>query len=120
MPKEIWHDEKNQLLRIQFTSESTVDDWKRALEQVERMSEQMGIFRVLVDVREQTDLATTSDLYSFACRLPRSIAFAVLCKIHLNKHTLIEYVAGSKGAIVKDFIFEQDAIEWLKKVFKER
>lgn len=108
-------DTEKKLLRVQFTSDSTVENWKSALEQVERLSEDTGICRVLVDVRKQEDLASASERYDFGSHLPHSIAFAVLCEIHLDDHRFIEIVATKRGARVKDFKSEQDAIEWLEK-----
>jgi hypothetical protein len=82
--------------------------------QVRRLSEETGIRRVLIDVREQTNLADTMELFNFATNLPKSIAFAVLCDIYIDDHRFIEKVAKSRSIAVKDFSSEQDAIEWLK------
>lgn len=107
-------DPENQLLRVQFGSDSTVEDWKRALVQVERLSGETGFCRVLVDVRKQTDLADTITLFDFGSHLPRSIAFAIICKLHLEDHRFIETVATNRGLNVKDFDSEKNAIKWLK------
>ena len=114
MPGEVRLDAKEQLLRVQFVSDSTVDDWKSALVQVERLSKETGICRVLVDVRKQTDLASTFELFGFGSQLPGTIAFAVLCEIHLDNHRFIETVATNRGVKVRDFDSEQAAIAWLK------
>jgi hypothetical protein len=114
MLEEIEIDTENQLMRVQFGSDSTVENWKRALVQVERLFEETGFCRVLVDVRKQTDLAGTISLFDFGAHLPRSIAFAVLCELHPEKHRFIENVATNRGIAVKDFDSEQNAIEWLK------
>ena len=114
MPEEVKLNTEKQLMRLQFGSDSTVENWKSALVQVERLSEETGICRVLVDVRKQTNLAGIGILFDFATRLPRSIAFAVLCEIHLDVHHFIENVATNRGITVKDFDSEQNAIEWLK------
>jgi len=115
MPNEVRLDAEEQLLRVRFGSDSTVDDWKSALGQVERLSEESGICRVLVDVRSQTDLASASERYDFGCQLPHSLAFAVLCEKHPDDHHFIETVAAYRGARVKNFGSEQDAIKWLKR-----
>ena len=114
MPYKINPDSEKKILRLQFASNSTIKDWKSALEQVERLSEELDIYRVLVDVREQTDTASASECYDFASHLPHSIAFAVLCEIQLAEHHFIELIARWRGAIVKDFDSERDAIEWLE------
>jgi hypothetical protein len=114
MPEEVKFDEEKQLMCVQFGADSTVEDWKSTLVQVERLSRETGIRRVLVDVRKQTELASTAVLYEFGSQLPLFIAFAVLCEIHLGNHRFIEDVAGNRGIAVKDFDSEQDAIEWLK------
>ncbi len=100
-------------MRVQFGSDSTVENWKSALVQVQRLSEETGICRVLVDVRKQTDLADTTTLFDFGAHLPRSIAFAILCELHLNDHHFIESVAITRGMTVRDFDSEHNAIEWL-------
>jgi len=115
MLEEIEIDRENQLMRVQFGSDSTVENWKRALVQVEHLSEETGFHRVLVDVRKQKDLANTMSLFDFGAHLPNSIAFAVLCELHLEDHRFIEDVAKNRGIIVEDFDSEQNAIEWLKK-----
>ncbi|HSQ85633.1 MAG TPA: hypothetical protein VLM43_13015 [Desulfobacterales bacterium] len=114
MLEEVKIDTENQLMRVQFGSDSTVENWKSALMQVERLSEETGLCRVLVDVRKQKYLANTITLFDFAVHLPRSIAFAVLCELRLEDHRFIENVAKNRGIIVKDFDSEQNAIEWLK------
>lgn len=114
MPEGVEIDTENQLVRANFGSGSTVENWKKVLIEVERISAETGLRRVLVDVREQTDLASTMTLFDFGVRLPRSIAFAVLCKTDLDEHRFIEDVARNRGIAVKDFASEQDAIMWLK------
>ena len=114
MPGEIKIDTENQLIRVYFGSESTVDSWKKALVQVERLSEETGVFRVIVDVRKQTNLSNTMTLFEFGTHLPRSMAFAVLCELHIKNHQFIENVATNRGITVKDFDTEQEAIEWIK------
>ena len=114
MPEEVEVDVEEQLMRVQFGSNSTVHDWKSTLKQVERLSRETGICRVVVDVRKQEFLADTSTLFTFAASLPRSIAFAILCELHLDMHRFIENVALNRGMFVKDFESEQEAIEWLK------
>jgi len=115
MIEEIEIDTENQLMRVQFDSNSTVENWKRALVRVERLSEETGFYRVLVDVRKQKDLADTMSLFDFSAHLPNSIAFAVLCELHLEDHRFIEDVATNRGITVQDFDSEQNAIKWLKK-----
>lgn len=102
------------MLRVQFGSNSTIENWKSELEQVERLSEEQDIYRVLVDVREQTDIGSASERYNFGSHLPHSIAFAVLCEQQLVDHHFIELVATCRGASVKDFDSERDAIKWLE------
>ncbi len=58
MQKDIRIDVNHQLMHAQFFSDSTVEDWKSALIQVEQLSKETGICRVLVDVRKQTRLAS--------------------------------------------------------------
>ena len=115
MPEEVKIDAEKQLMRVQFGSDSTVENWKSALVQAERLSEETGICRVLVDVRKQTNIAGPGTLFDFAAHLPRSIAFAFLCEIRLDNHRCIENVATNRGLTVKAFDSEQKAIEWLKK-----
>jgi hypothetical protein len=115
VPEEVKVDAENQLIRVHFGSDSTIDDWKSTLLEVERLFGETGFCRVLVDVRKQTNLASTITLFDFCIHLPRSVAFAVLCESHLEEHRFIENVATNRGITVKDFDSEQDAIEWIKK-----
>jgi hypothetical protein len=114
MLEEVKIDPENQIMRVQFGSDSTVENWKRALVQVEHLSEETGICRLLVDVKKQAELASTMTLFDFASNLPRSIAFAILCELHLDNHRFIENVATNRCIAVKDFDSEKSAIEWLK------
>lgn len=107
-------DTENRLMRVRYGSDSEVIDWKKSLNEVMRLSEETGIHRVLVDVREQKKLATTTELFNFGSHLPRHIAFAVLCELHLEEHRFIENVATNRGMTVKDFDSEQAAIAWLR------
>ena len=113
MPYKVKLDAENQLLRVQFSIDSTVENWKSALIQIERLSEEAGIRRVLVDIRKQTDQANTMELFDFGSQLPRYIAFAVLCDIHHEDYYFIESVAKNRGITGKNFDSEQDAIKWL-------
>ena len=113
MPEAVALDREKQLMRVRFDPNATVDDWKSTLVLVRQLSEETGIRRVLIDVRDQTELANTTTLYEFARQLPKSISFAVVCDIHLENHRFIETVATNRGLRVKDFITEPDAIEWL-------
>ena len=113
-------DAENQLLRVQFSSGSTVENWKKTLVQVKRLSKKTGIFRVIVDVRKQTNIANTFELFDFGSRLPSHLAFAVLCEIHLEAHRFIETVATNRGILVKDFDSDQYAMEWLKNIPNKR
>ena len=61
-----------------------MEDWKRALIELKRISDPTGVRRVLVDVRRQNILADIIELYDFAVDLPKSIAFAILCEMHLK------------------------------------
>lgn len=115
MPEEVKIDTENELIRVSFDSDSTVEDWKRALVKFEQLSEETGFCRLLVDVRKQTDLANTITLFDFGSHLPRSNAYAVLCELHMEEHRFIENVAANRGITIKDFNSEQDAIEWVKK-----
>ena len=113
--KEVKIDKEKQLIRVQFDSNSTVEDWKKALVKVERLSKETGICRVLIDVRRQITTATTTTLFDFGARLPHSIAFAVLCDLLNENHRFIETVAKNRGIRVQDFNSEKKAIEWLEK-----
>ncbi len=115
MPGEVRLDEENRLIHVQFYPDSTIEDWRRALVEVQRLSNETGILRVLVDVRQQVNLSSTMDLHDFACHLPPTTSFAVLCELHVNHHRFIESVAYNHGKRVRDFNIEQDAIEWLRK-----
>jgi len=114
MPGEVKLDKENQLIRVRFDSDSKVNNWNSALVEVRQLSEETGIFRVLVDVREHTDLANTMYLFVFATSLPQSIAFAVLCELQHKDHHFIETVAQNRGIPIQDFDSEQKAIEWLR------
>ena len=114
MLEEVTLDTEKQLMRVKFGSCSTIESWKRALVHIERISEETGICRVLVDVRKQTTVANTTALFDFGAHLPCSIAFAVLCEINLDEHRFIETVATNRGIAVKDFDSEQSAVEWLE------
>lgn len=116
MTFEVKLDEINQLIHARFNADSTIEDWKNALEIVMKLYGETNIYHVLVDVRKQTDLAGTFDLFEFASNLPHSMVFAVLCDLQLDEHRFIETVATNRGITVKDFDSEQDAIDWLNKL----
>ena len=110
---EVEIDDDKQLMYVRYGPDSQVHDWKKSLKEVLQISEETGIYRVLVDVRKQEKLANTLDLYDFGAGLPKHIAFAVLCELHLADHRFIENVAMNRGIQVKDFNMEEDAISWL-------
>jgi hypothetical protein len=115
MPGDVRLDDEKRLIRVQFYQDSTIEDWRRALLEVQRLSNETGILRVLVDVRQQVNLSSTMDLHDFACHLPPTTSFAVLCELHVNHHRFIESVAYNHGKRVRDFSSEHDAIAWLMK-----
>lgn len=113
-PGRVELDTENRLMRVRYGPEANIADWKQSLNEVLRLSEETGINRVLVDVREQKQLANTSELFNFGSQLPRHIAFAVLCELHLEEHRFIENVATNRGMTVKDFDSEPSALAWLR------
>ena len=106
-------DKEKQLLRVLFGPHASVKDWKKALTGVQRLSEETGIRRVLVDVQAQKKTAGTGTLFEFGSHLPLGIAFAILCDLDREDHHFVETIASNRGIPIQDFDSEQEALEWL-------
>jgi len=107
-------DAERRFLRFQFDQRATVSDWVEARATFLRLSEETGIRRALVDVREQRAAGPTMELFEFGENIPSGMVFAVLSNPHRDDHGFVETVALNRGKNVRLFFGpEQDAIEWL-------
>jgi len=107
-------DEQRRFLRFQFDQRATLFDWKEAQAAFLRLSEETGIHRALVDVRDQTAAGPPLDLFEFGHNIPSSAAFAVLSGSRRGDHEFVETVALNRGKNVRLFFgSEKEAIEWL-------
>ena len=107
-------DEQRRFLRFQFDPRATLFDWKEAQAAFLRLSEETGIHRALVDVRDQTASAPPLDLFEFGHGIPTGAAFAVLSGPRRGDHEFVETVALNRGKNVRLFFgAEKEAIEWL-------
>jgi len=107
-------DTERRFLRFQFDRDATLGDWKEAQEVFLRLSQESGIRRALVDIREQQGAGPPLELFEFGSQIPSGMAFAVLSVHGRGDHGFVETVAINRGKNVRLFFgSEEEAIEWL-------
>jgi hypothetical protein len=107
-------DAERRFLRFQFDQRATVSDWVEAQAIFLRLSEETGIRRALVDVRQQQDAGLGMEVFQFGNNIPSGMVFAVLSGPHRADHRFVETVALNRGKSVRLFFgSEEEAIEWL-------
>jgi predicted hydrocarbon binding protein len=107
-------DPQRRFLRFQFDEDATLADWKEAQEIFQRLSEETGIIRALVDIRKQGNAGARLELFEFGRSIPSGMAFAVLSARGRDDHEFVETVAINRGKNVCLFFGpEEEAIEWL-------
>ena len=107
-------DKRLGFLRFQFDRLATVSDWKEAQAAFLRLSEETGIRRALVDLRQQATAGSHTALFEFGRNLPSAGVFAVLSSPESGDHVFVETVALNRGKNVRLFFgAEEDAIKWL-------
>jgi hypothetical protein len=106
-------DPERRFLRFQFDRSATVRDWTEARTLFLRLSEETGIHRALVDIRQQRASGPVVELFRFANAIPSGV-FAVLSHPQADDHKFVETVAVNRGKNVRLFFgSEEEAIEWL-------
>jgi len=106
-------DSGRRFLRFQFDQRAVVSDWVEARAVFLRLSEETGIHRALVDVRNQQAAGPVTELFKFAHSIPSGV-FAVLSNPRSDDHKFVETVALNRGKNVRLFFgSEEEAIEWL-------
>jgi hypothetical protein len=107
-------DAERRFLRFQFDPRATIRDWVEARAIFLRLSEETGIRRALVDVRQQQAAGPVMELFQFGDDIPAGMVFAVLSEPHRDDHKFVETVALNRGKNVRLFFgSEEEAIEWL-------
>jgi len=107
-------DAERRLLRFVFEQRATVSDWVEARATFLRLSEETGICRALVDVREQRVAGPVAELFEFGSSIPSGMVFAVLGNRHSEDHKFVETVALNRGKNVRLFFgSEEEAVAWL-------
>ena len=107
-------DPGQRFLRFQFAQGATVRDWIEAQAIFLRLSEESGIRRALVDVRNQQAAGPVTELFKFAHNIPPGMVFAVLSDSLSDDHKFVETDALNRGKNVRLFFgSEEEAIEWL-------
>jgi len=110
-------DPKKQFLRLTFTEDATVEDWRESLFTLLHLSQETGFRHVLVDVRRQKASGDVVDLFRFGASIPVRIACAVMTQPGRGDHELVESVALNRGVTAKLFFeSEEEAIRWLERI----
>jgi len=107
-------DPERRFLRFRFDQGATVRDWVEAQAIFLQFSEETGIRRALVDVRNQPLAGPVMQLFEFGHNIPSGMVFAVLSDPHSEDHKFVETVALNRGKSVRLFFGSEDeAVEWL-------
>lgn len=109
-------DSARRFLRFQFDERATLADWKEAQAIFQKLSEETGIRRALVDLRKQGEAGPRLELFEFGRNIPSGMVFAVLSDAGRGDHEFVETVALNRGKSVRLFFGpEEEAIDWLLK-----
>tara|TARA_Y100000031_G_scaffold8313_1_gene9257 strand:- start:164 stop:532 length:369 start_codon:yes stop_codon:yes gene_type:complete len=116
MPEEVTFDAKRQLICVRSWGECGIQDWNSSKDQVLQLNSKHGCNKLLVDVREQEAAPGTMEIFKFGASWPLSIRVAILVgKGTQEDQKFLETVAVNRGIPMKDFMEEDEAIEWLNR-----
>ena len=110
-------DRQHDVIVIDFSGDAKNRDLSQSLESVLRIIREQDMKNIMIDARLQSSLASTIELYSFACGLAiqtRCLKHALVVATHsMCDMSFIENVAVNRGANMRSFSSTEDALSWL-------
>ena len=122
MPDIITYCFKESIIRINSIGHVPTSEWYDSLDTVKALKEEHGLNRILIDTREQLETSEFEEIAEFAQSIPKDLRIALLVEdvsssFHKSteaKQRFLEAVARMNGVVIRIFLEETKAIEWLK------
>jgi hypothetical protein len=110
---------KGSYIHVKSTGELTLKEYKKTLAKIIEIFKETGINKVLVDTLEQTKtpsvLETMIGAEDLILHAPRTLVAIVSKDKHDSDRAFFRNVANNRGGIVKLFLDEKSALDWLFK-----
>ena len=117
MPEKVTIREDLQIIHVDSYDDVSLEDLKGSLQTVLTLSQARGITRVLVDATRESSLPDTLPMFEFGSDLARIVGglkFAVVRPPALKEDlNFLESVTRNRGAMVRIFSTEAEALGWL-------
>jgi hypothetical protein len=119
MPEVVSIDKKNKIILVRSWGAVTYEDLSSTREKVFELFSKKGLYKVLVDAREQTSIITISETYDFSESIgndPRSreIKWAIVPSKHtIEQASFLETTSLNRGLNVKLYDSIDSAMKWL-------
>jgi len=118
MPDSIKINEKLKIIEVTSLGEVSIVDIASLFSKIEKILNDSGLFKILVDTREQISMPSTSDIFDLFSNF--SSVFRVAMLVKKNQMTIkdiqfVETIVQNRSKNVKMFDQKNIALEWLTK-----
>ena len=117
MPENVHIDYARKIIRVVSYGTVSAEDLHNALRSVMELKEEQGIYKVLVDAKNQEHPPGIKAYYNFVKVIPSELRIALLVNATGNNRDLqhmVEAFAEAQGKKMKLFYDEDQALLWLK------
>ena len=117
MPEQVIVKKDLGIIEILSFEEVVPEQMARSIETVERIYDETGIDKVLVDTRGLEIMPGTVDMFELTKSFPKYLKIAILVRFGGDLRTKLEFgenVAFNRGVTIRMFDFRAEAVEWLQ------
>lgn len=114
MPNTVEYLEAQQIIRVDSSGHTSIEEWNNALDRVLKINASTGVAQVLIDTRRQISSPNTLHLFDFAVGLPVALRFALIVSEKTKTDLdFMETVGSNRGKSIRLFRDYQQALDWL-------
>ncbi|OVE74222.1 hypothetical protein BVX94_01000 [bacterium B17] len=119
MPDKVTTREDIKAIYVESYDVVTGEDLMNSMQLIANLKEQTGYNKIYVDASKQTSMPDTTSIFEFGATVTK-VLFGMKMAIFTSPTTrddvaFLEDVAGNRGAIIRLFDSEEDALEWLQR-----
>lgn len=117
MSEEITINNELGIIEVFSHGKLTHEDSISSIAAIEKLMNETGVMKVLSDTRKQVSAPSTTGIFEFGARLPRSVKIAVIVSEEqptAEDVSFLENVALNRGVNIKTFSSSEDALGWLQ------
>lgn len=117
MPDELYVDDATNIIKVRSYGIVSRDDIAASMEKTRQIIEQRGIYKALVDTRDQEKMPSTFDVFQLFSTLPNNLRAALVVQdnqVTAEGQKFAETVCLNRGIQVRIFSSEDEALTWLQ------